>query len=124
MDKKDLRSPLLNNRKKLGLNLAQKVFSEDGGSGDEEPKDEVVFDYSLNTPPGITDSMAINAQNGNGASQKTNFNHEFAKFKKTTEMSIPFTMTQFEDVLYVREDTLLTLQYIFYQKDHRTTLLK
>ena len=48
--------------------------------------------------------------------KKTNFNEEFQKFKKNTEMSIPFTMTQFEDVLYVRENTLLTLQYIFYQK--------
>jgi hypothetical protein len=38
-------------------------------------------------------------------------------------MQLPFTMTQFEDVLYVRENTLLTLQYIFYQKDHKTNLL-
>jgi hypothetical protein len=46
--------------------------------------------------------------------KQTNFNEEFQKFKKNTEIAIPFTMTQFEDVLYVRENTLLTLQYIFY----------
>jgi hypothetical protein len=56
--------------------------------------------------------------------KKTNFNHEFTQFKKNTEMQLPFTMTQFEDVLYVRENTLLTLQYIFYQKGQKTNLLK
>lgn len=39
-------------------------------------------------------------------------------------MKLPFTMTQFEDVLYVRENMLLTLQYIFYQKGQKTTLLR
>ena len=75
------------------------------------------YDYSLVGPAGFEafeeNPMEIPAKK---EEKKTNFNEEFQKFKKNTEMSIPFTMTQFEDVLYVRENTLLTLQYIFYQK--------
>jgi hypothetical protein len=56
--------------------------------------------------------------------KKINFNDEFSEFKKNTEMQLPYSMTQFEDVLYIREKTVLTLQYIFYQKGHKTNLLK
>ena len=83
------------------------------------------YDYSLVGPAGFEafeENPEVPAPKKE--EKKTNFNEEFQNFKSNTEMSIPFTMTQFEDVLYVKEDTLLTLQYIFYQKGQKTTLLQ
>ena len=33
-------------------------------------------------------------------------------------------MVQFEDVMYIRENMILSLQYIFYQNGQKTTILK
>lgn len=101
MDKKGLNTPLI--KKKV-----EPLPSDRTDQG---------YDYSLVGPAGF-EAFEENPEISTTKKEekKTNFNEEFQMFKKNTEMSIPFTMTQFEDVLYVREDTLLTLQYIFYQK--------
>lgn len=55
---------------------------------------------------------------------RADFNEEFQKFTESTEIKIPFTMVQFEDVMYVGKDKILSLQYIFYQNGQKTTILK
>jgi hypothetical protein len=105
--------------------LKQPLISKKTSKAEMLEQTDQGWDYSLVAPAGFEDfeqntnvPMPVKKED-----KKTNFNDEFAKFKKNTEITFPFTMTQFEDVLYVRENTLLTLQYIFYQKDQKTTLL-
>lgn len=45
---------------------------------------------------------------------KADFNQEFTTFQENTQLKTPFTMVQFEDIMYVRDSIVLSLQYIFY----------
>jgi len=48
--------------------------------------------------------------------KKINFTNELKNYRKRTETKIPYTIQQIEDVMFIDEKKVVSLEYIFYSK--------
>ena len=46
-----------------------------------------------------------------------NFKEMLQEYRNRTEFSVPYTIMQVEDVIFVNEKKLIALEYIFYNKE-------
>ena len=52
------------------------------------------------------------------------FEQHLEALKKRTELEIPYTTTQVEDAMYIDQNTIMTLEFHYYQNDCQYTLLE
>ena len=52
-------------------------------------------------------------------SEKINFSELLKEYRDRTEFSLPYTIMQAEDVMFVDSKRAVTLEYIFYQREGR-----
>ena len=52
------------------------------------------------------------------------FKQQLKDYRKRNEFSYPYTMMQVEDVMFIDDKKMVSLEYIFYQKDAEYSLLE
>jgi len=63
----------------------------------------------------IVEHDAIEIQNN--TSKSIDFNSHYDAFKLRTECDLPFTLTQTEDAMFLEGNSMLTLEYHYFQND-------
>lgn len=53
----------------------------------------------------------------NNTSKSIDFNSHLESFKRRTEYDLPFTLTQTEDAMFLETDSMVTLEYHYFQND-------
>ena len=53
-----------------------------------------------------------------------NFKDILNNYRRRTEESLPYTMMQVEDTMFVDDHTMISLEFIFYQKDGKHSFLQ
>lgn len=94
--------------------LAQAQFSEYA-----EEELEEVFDKNKDLVTAIKDEDVKNTTD-----QRIDFNGELLNLQKNTETTLPYTMTQVADAMYLDQYAMITFEYHCYQTECLYTMLK
>lgn len=60
----------------------------------------------------------------NNTDKCIDFETQLEAYKKRTTSMLPYTLTQTEDIMFMDKDTIVTLEYHFYQNDCKYSTLK
>ena len=53
----------------------------------------------------------------NETDRSIDFNQELKDYKKRTELDIPYVSSMCEDAMYIDSNTVVTIEYHYYQND-------
>lgn len=69
-------------------------------------------------------SQAPADQVENNTDKSIDFSAQLSALKRRTETDLPYTLTQLEDAMYLDQNSIVTLEYHYYQNDCTYTKLQ
>ena len=72
------------------------------------------------------EDSVLNQQKNNSEEQRKiiDFKKMLVEYRERTEFEMPYTPSQIEDTMFVNDNTLVSLEYIYYQKNVQYSTLK
>ena len=81
---------------------------------------------SINAGTGKSEKASIKAESvlHNEAQKCINFKQMLQEYRDRSEYNMPYTIMQVEDVMFVDDNTIVALEYVFYSKEGKYHKIK